>query len=111
VFPVYTTQSSVTQQPIWDRPIYHISGTPRQPTHQPHVPESQEPPTIYVVREIPKTFVKETAKPSQPVQKSTSDRTVMLIGVIAIIAIVVVIIAPIVLYLKVWRRTDTVCNA
>ncbi|CAG2177739.1 unnamed protein product, partial [Oppiella nova] len=33
VFPVYTTQSSVTQQPIWDRPIYHISGTPRQPTH------------------------------------------------------------------------------
>ena len=49
VFPVYTTQSSVTKIPIWAQPIYHINGTPRQPTHRPHVPESQEPPTIYVV--------------------------------------------------------------
>ena len=59
--------------------------------------------------EIPRTFVKSSeSKPSTPVpSKSTSDRTVMIIGVIAIGLIVVVIIAPIVLFFKVKYRTDT----
>jgi len=54
---------------------------------------------------MPKSSVKETPKPSAKVPKSTSDRTVMIIGVIAIGLIVVVIIAPIVLFFKVKYRT------
>ncbi|XP_054153986.1 neurexin-3-beta-like [Oppia nitens] len=118
-FIVYTTQRPITQQPIWDRPIYKISGTTRQPSsaadnrnigRPAQLPESKDPPTIYQipVPEIPKIFVKEPAKPSTPVpNKSTSDRTVMIIGLIAIGLIVVVIIAPIVLFFKVRYRTDT----
>lgn len=95
-----------TTAPPWTKPVYSVSG-PSRPINQPPQ-EPQGPPEIYdvplnippVSNDTPSTQIPEV------LSRSSSDRTVMIIGMIAICLIVVVIIAPIVLFFKVRIQSN-----